>query len=130
MVDLTTRFARLAYEAGQPDRGHSLMETVLHTFPRRSDVWNQWVDMEFSLLSSKEAAQKNMTEKRDPAVARSIFERGAKVEGLKKHAAEHWFRRWAAFEELHGDGNARAAVTVRKSEWKKAWLERKANADK
>jgi rRNA biogenesis protein RRP5 len=56
---------------------------------------------------------------------RDLFERGSKVKGLKPRQAKAWFRRWAQWEEGHGDTKSRERVSAKAQEWARAAAERK-----
>ncbi|KAL9096845.1 MAG: hypothetical protein Q9165_000809 [Trypethelium subeluteriae] len=106
---LTTRFAALEFTspAGEPERGRTIFEGLLSTFPKRGDLWDQFVDLE---MGHGEVAS-----------VRDLFERmtsggtGAGAgEGVKMKArrARFVFKRWLEFEEQRG--TAREVEEVKK----------------
>ena len=41
-----TTFAKLEYKSGSAERGRTIFERILSAYPRKIDVWCQYVDME------------------------------------------------------------------------------------
>jgi rRNA biogenesis protein RRP5 len=121
---LLPKFAALEFRSPNGDReqGRTLFESLLATYPKKFDLWNQLLDLE---TSSSTAAAGDAT---DPAVVRDLFERGSKVKGLKPRQAKAWFRRWAAWEEEKGDAKSRERVSAKAQEWARAAGERKGTA--
>ncbi|KAM7202265.1 hypothetical protein V8F20_004432 [Naviculisporaceae sp. PSN 640] len=114
-LTLVPKFAALEFRSpnGDRDQGRTLFESLLATYPKRFDLWNQLMDLETSVG------------KADPVVVRDLFERGSKVKGLKPKQAQTWFRRWAQWEEKNGDGKSRAKVSAKAQEWARAVAEKK-----
>ncbi|KAJ9136682.1 rRNA biogenesis protein rrp5 [Pleurostoma richardsiae] len=115
-VPLTTKFAALEFRSpnGSPERGRTLFEGLLDTFPKKFDLWNQLLDLEIAV---HKAARKEAGGAADPAAVRDVFERGTKVKGLKPRRAKAWFQRWAKWEEENGDAKTRERVSIRAREW-------------
>ncbi|KAL8859953.1 MAG: hypothetical protein Q9178_003501 [Gyalolechia marmorata] len=90
-LQLTSQFAALEFKSpnGDPERGRTMFEGVLGTFPKRLDIWSILVDLE--------------TNKGDKDRARGLFERGTKVKGIKKGKMQKWFEKWEKWEGKHGD---------------------------
>lgn len=109
------KFAALEFRSSNGDReqGRSLFETILAAFPKRFDLWNQFVDLETSVGTS------------DPATVRDLFDRGSKVKGLKPKQAKTWFKRWAQWEDNNGDKKSRERVSAKAQEWAKKAAEKK-----
>ncbi|KAH8880404.1 nucleic acid-binding protein [Thozetella sp. PMI_491] len=125
-LPLITKFAALEYRSpnGDHEAGRTLFDSLLATYPKKFDIWNQLIDLEISAL----AAAKAGGEASDTALAvvRDVFERGTKAKGLKAKQAKTWFRRWAQFEEEHGDARRREAVSAKAQEWTRTAAKRKA----
>ena len=87
---LTTKFAALEFQSpkGDPERGRTLFEGLVATFPRRWDIWDVFVDLEVS---------KSEYEK-----ARALFER-LETMTMKNKRAKVFFKRWLKFENDNGD---------------------------
>lgn len=115
---LLPKFAALEFRSPNGDReqGRTLFESLLATYPKKFDLWNQLLDLETSASAT------------DVAVVRDLFERGSKVKGLKPRQAKAWFRRWAAWEEEKGDAKSRERVSAKAQEWARAAAERKGGA--
>lgn len=117
---LVPKFAALEFRSpnGDRDQGRTLFESLLATYPKRFDLWNQLMDLETSVGTA------------DPVVVRDLFDRGSKVKGLKPKQAQTWFRRWAQWEEKNGDAKSRQKVSAKAQEWAKAVAEKKAGGVK
>lgn len=117
VVPLTAKFAAIEYHSpnGLAERGHTLFEGILTSFPKRMDIWNQFVDLEITNGNAQ--------------VIRSVFEQGSQAKGLKAHGAKKWFKKWADWEQDKGDGaEGKSRVLKKAAEWVKAAEERKAGA--
>lgn len=126
---LLTKFAALEFRSasGDPERGRTMFEGLLAAYPKKFDLWNQFVSLETSLYAAATAAQK---EKADAGAVRAAFERGLKTKGLKAHRAKTLFQRWAKWEEENGDAKSRERVSARAREWaKEAEARKKAAAE-
>lgn len=112
---LMARFGALEFRSpnGDAERGRTTFETLLATWPKRFDFWNQLADLEINAA------------KPDVAAVRDLFERGAKVKSLKPQRAEKWFRRWAEWEGKM-DPKGREKVLAKAQEWAAAAKARKA----
>ncbi|KAL2135462.1 hypothetical protein VTI74DRAFT_8448 [Chaetomium olivicolor] len=110
-LSLLPKFAALEFRSPNGDReqGRTLFESLLATYPKKFDLWNQLLDLETSPGSTGGET--------DPAVVRDLFERGSKVKGLKPRQAKAWFRRWAKWEEEKGDKKSRERVSAKAVEW-------------
>jgi rRNA biogenesis protein RRP5 len=116
IVPLTAKFAALEFRSpnGDPERGRTIFENLLSTWPKRFDLWSQLVDLEVGLSGSNS----------DQVAARDVFERGSKVKGLKPRKAEKWFRRWADWEQKF-DPKGKERVLAKAKEWTVAAKARK-----
>ncbi|KAK8123488.1 hypothetical protein PG999_003406 [Apiospora kogelbergensis] len=122
-LPLVTKFAGLEFTSAHanPELGRTMFEGLLASYPKRFDLWNQLLDHETS-----GAAAKNP----DKAVVRDIFARAVKSKGaLKPRQAKKWFKRWADWEEKHGDARSREKVSAKAQEWVKNREDSKAAAD-
>jgi rRNA biogenesis protein RRP5 len=91
---------------GSAERGRTIFEGTLSTFPKRLDIWNQLLDLEL--------------QQGDKAIIRGVFERATKVKGLKPKGAKSWFKRWSEWEEQNGDKKSQEKVKARAEEWVRA----------
>ncbi|GAB1320357.1 rRNA bioproteinsis protein rrp5 [Madurella fahalii] len=119
-LSLMPKFAALEFRSPNGDReqGRTLFESLLATYPKKFDLWNQLLDLETS--PGNRGA--------DAAIIRDLFERGSKVKGLKPRQAKAWFRRWAKWEEENGDAKSREKVSAKAQEWARMAGERKSAA--
>ena len=44
-VEVISKFAHLENRLGEPERAQTLMEHILTSYPKRTDVWITYVDM-------------------------------------------------------------------------------------
>ena len=105
-LDLTSKFAQLEfrYPNGDPERGRTIFEGLLSTFPKRLDLWNVLVDLEIKAGDKEQV--------------RRIFKRVTSGK-LKPKKAKFFFKRWVDFEEREGDEKRVEGVTARAAEYVK-----------
>ncbi|KAI0402938.1 hypothetical protein F4802DRAFT_332506 [Xylaria palmicola] len=105
-LPLMTKFAALEYNSpnGSAERGRTMFEGLIATFPKRFDLWSQLLDHEDGPNADK-------------AVIRDVFDRATKVKGLKARPAKKWFKRWADWEEKNGDAKSQERVRAKAAEW-------------
>ncbi|KAI4119545.1 MAG: hypothetical protein LQ345_000542 [Seirophora villosa] len=107
-LDLTRSFALLEYSSspgGDPERGRTLFENLLATFPRKLDLWTVYVDAEVK----KEGDNKERI--------RSLFLRVSRLGKWKTKQMKFWFKKWLAWEERHGDPGGKEKVEQLAAEW-------------
>ena len=111
-LDLTSKFAQLEfrYPTGDSERGRTIFEGLLSTFPKRLDLWNVLIDLE--------------TKAGDKEQVRRLFKRVTTGARLKPKKAKFFFKRWVDFEEREGDEKRVEGVTARAAEYVKRWEER------
>ncbi|KAN0110502.1 nucleic acid-binding protein [Hyaloscypha variabilis] len=112
-LNLTLKFAALEFHSssGSPERGRTMFEGLLSTFPKRLDIWNQLLDLEI--------------QQGDQEIIRGVFERVVKTKGLKPKGAKSWFRRWSEWEEMNGDKKSQEKVKAKAEEWVRAVAQKK-----
>ncbi|GAP89307.1 putative rRNA biogenesis protein rrp5 [Rosellinia necatrix] len=117
-LPLMTKFAALEYNSpnGSAERGRTMFEGLISTFPKRFDLWSQLIDHEDG---------PNV----DKAVVRDVFDRATKVKGLKARPAKKWFKRWADWEEKSGDAKSQERVRAKATEWVRLKAEAKREED-
>ncbi|KAI9816738.1 MAG: rRNA biogenesis protein rrp5 [Phylliscum demangeonii] len=126
-LDLTSKFAQLEFRSphGDPERGRTLFEGLLTTWPRRVDLWHILLDMELrraeldrvrALFHRLLGARPEMT---TAAAAAAAPEAGRGTPKLKARQARWFFKRWLQFEEDHAaddaDGRARVERVKRRA---------------
>jgi rRNA biogenesis protein RRP5 len=111
-VLVTSKFAQLEFQSasGNAERGRTIFEGLLDSFPRKMDLWNVYLDMEQALV--RQGLEENER-------VRQLY--GRIVAGkVKNKQAQVFFKKWLTFEEKHGDEQsvdrvkARAADFVRR----------------
>ncbi|RDA90439.1 hypothetical protein CP533_5229 [Ophiocordyceps camponoti-saundersi (nom. inval.)] len=118
-----SRFAALEFRSakGEPERGRTMFEGLLATWPKKGDLWSQLVDLEMSVAKAAVAKEEKKVAE---AAVREVFERRVRVKGLKPLQAERWFRRWTAWEEEAGGEKGREGVMAKAREWTVAYKAR------
>ncbi|QSZ37176.1 hypothetical protein DSL72_009270 [Monilinia vaccinii-corymbosi] len=104
-LPLTLKFAALEFrsEHGSPERGRTLFEGVLTKWSKRLDIWGQLLDLEIKAG--------------DNSIVRGVFERVARIKGLKPKGAKGWFKRWSEWEKANGDKKSQDKVAAIAAEW-------------
>jgi rRNA biogenesis protein RRP5 len=102
---LTQKFASLEFKLpnGDPERGRTIFEGLVSTWPKKWDIWDVYVSLEMS-----HGGQENV---------RELFERMSKV-GMKRRRAEAVFRRWREWEESLGNADGVKKMGKAEAEWK------------
>jgi rRNA biogenesis protein RRP5 len=102
------KFAALEFKSphGSPERGRTIFEGLVATYPKRLDIWNQLLDLEIN--------------QGDKDIVRGLFERALKTKGLKPKGAKAWFRRWSEWEAENGDEKSKERVKAKAEEWVRA----------
>ena len=91
-VKTISKFAVLEFKRGTPERGRTIFEGVLANFPKRADVWHQYLDQEIKV---KELGGKKV---------RALLERAVSGKwSTKKMKA--FFKKYLGFEQEHGTPN-------------------------
>lgn len=103
-LDVTSKFAQLEFtsEAGLAERGRTIFEGLVSSFPKRVDLYNILLDLEVK-LSDKEQIR---------GLLERIFTRK-----LKPKQAKYFFKRWLAFEEEQGDERKIEEVKAKAATW-------------
>ncbi|KAL9111016.1 MAG: hypothetical protein Q9227_004449 [Pyrenula ochraceoflavens] len=103
-IDLTRQFAQLEFRSphGLPERGRTIFEGLLSSFPKRVDLWNVLLDQEIRLG--------------DKEHVRALFERIFQG-NVKSKQAKFFFKKWLAFEEQSGDERSVEAVKKKAAEF-------------
>jgi len=86
-VEIITRFATLEFSHGDAERGRTMFENLISSYPGRTDLWSVYVDM--------------LTKMGDIKGARLILERAVKLKLNAKRLAS-LLRKFVKFEESHG----------------------------
>jgi rRNA biogenesis protein RRP5 len=108
-VDVTSKFAALEFRSssGLAERGRTIFEGLLDSFPKRVDLWSVLLDLEI-----KHGGDDRMGQVR--RLFERIFHWSTKV---KSKQAKFFFKRWLEFEEEYGDRRTVEGVKKRAEEW-------------
>ena len=112
-LSLTLKFAALEFHSpnGSPERGRTIYEGLLSTFPKRLDLWNQLLGLEIH--------------EGDQGIIRELFRRATNIHGLKPKGAKAWFKRWSEWEEKQGNAKLQEKVRAKAEEWVRVTTETK-----
>ncbi|XP_014667836.1 PREDICTED: protein RRP5 homolog [Priapulus caudatus] len=93
-VDVIAKFAQLEFQHGELERGKTMFESMLGTYPRRTDLWSVYIDMMIK------AGQHDSV--------RQLFDRVIHMK-LSARKMKFFFKKYLEFEERHGmaDGVSR-----------------------
>jgi len=109
-VETTSKFAQLEFRSpnGDSERGRTVFEGLLSSFPKRIDLWNVLLDLE---ISAGDAEQ-----------VRRLFERVLGLQNkkgkisvdaskkLKPKQAKFLFKKWLAYEETLAAANGNEKI--------------------
>lgn len=102
---LTQKFAALEFKSpnGDAERGRTIFEGLVSTFPKKGDVWDVYIDLERS-HGTEEAV-------------RGLYERAAKVGGKSKRIASV-YKKWAEWESSTGNAKGVERVKALEEQWR------------
>ncbi|XP_052228949.1 protein RRP5 homolog isoform X2 [Dreissena polymorpha] len=86
-VDIITKFAQLEFKLGEPERGKTMFENTLNTYPKRTDLWSIYIDMVTKLGQYEDA--------------RSLYKR-AVGQPMAVRKMKFFYKKYLQFEEKHG----------------------------
>ncbi|KFG82729.1 putative rRNA biogenesis protein RRP5 [Metarhizium anisopliae] len=104
--NIVGQFAALEFRSpnGEPERGRTMFEGLLATWPKRGDLWSWLLDLEEGVAGG------------DPTAVRDVYERRTRVKGLKPNQAKKWFHRWVKWEEKL-DPKGKEKVMAKAQDW-------------
>ncbi|KAM0700260.1 hypothetical protein Q7P35_011980 [Cladosporium inversicolor] len=112
---LTAKFAGLEFRSagGDAERGRTIFETIVGEWPKWTQGWDMWADLERAQIATAETAdaKSEAVEK-----TRKLFDRMCKAK-MKKRRAKFVFKRWMEFEEKEGDKKDVERVQGIAKEW-------------
>lgn len=112
---LTAKFAGLEFRSagGDSERGRTIFENIVGEWPKWTQGWDMWVDLERAQVSSADSAdaKAEAIEK-----TRNLFDRMCKAK-MKKRRAKFVFKRWSEFEEKEGSKKDVERVQSIAKEW-------------
>lgn len=103
--ETTLSFARLEFTSsnGVAERGRTLFEGLINSFPKKLDLFNVLLDLEIDVT-------------KDDEQVRAVFERVFALK-LKAKQARGFFKKWEKFEQRKGDERRVEGVRARAAEW-------------
>ena len=95
---------RLEIKHGSVDRGQMYFEKLLEEYPKRTDLWGQYLDaILFALKDNKLSV----------SAVRSIFKKPVEMEHMfKPRQMKYFYSRWLSFESLYGDKQIQDSVVA------------------
>lgn len=114
-VELTSKFGQLEFRSpnGDVERGRTVFEGLLSSFPKRVDLWNVLLDLEIKV---GDAEQIRRIFERVLGIGRSVGADGSKPgekKRLKDKQAKFFFKKWLDFEEKISDGDDKMVDEVK-----------------
>ena len=109
-LDTTSKFGQLEFTSpnGDAERGRTVFEGLISTWPKRLDLWNVLLDLE---LSQGEGSEKQER-------VRGVFERVIKSK-LNARKAKWVFKRWLQYESTEGNSKSQERVQAKAAEFAK-----------
>ncbi|KAJ2786363.1 rRNA biogenesis protein rrp5 [Coemansia interrupta] len=96
-IKAITQFGQMEFKHGEPERGRTVFEGILGTYPKRVDLWSVYLDMEIKAASA--SGSDSDAQRWDPA--RKLFARVTSMKHSSKKM-KFFFKKWLAFEKSHG----------------------------
>ncbi|CAK6962864.1 protein RRP5 homolog [Scomber scombrus] len=104
-VDVIAKFAQLEFRYGNAEKGRTMFDKVLTSYPKRTDLWSVFID-----LMVKHGAQKDV---------RALFDRVIHLSvSVKK--IKFFFKRYLEYEKKHGSPQSIQAVKEKAMEFVEA----------
>lgn len=104
-VELISKYGQLEFRHGSAERGRTVFDGVLSSYPKRFDVWSVYLDME-------------LRHGRDPRATRRLFERVVSLK-MSSKKAKFFFKRYLQYAADTAD----AALTEHVKDKARAWVE-------
>ncbi|EGC41713.1 ribosomal RNA processing protein RRP5 [Histoplasma capsulatum var. duboisii H88] len=120
-VDITSKFGQLEFRSpnGDIERGRTIFEGLISSFPKRVDLWNVLLDLE---IKNGDMEQVRRLFERVLGLGHPIAADGTKpgAKRLKDKQAKFFFKKWLAFEEKTGDEKMVDEVKARAADYVRA----------
>ncbi|XP_017272432.1 protein RRP5 homolog [Kryptolebias marmoratus] len=94
-VDVIAKFAQLEFRYGDPEKGRGMLDKVLTSYPKRTDLWSVFID-----LTVKHGSQLEVRALFDRVISLSV--------SVKK--IKFFFKRYLEYEKKHGTPQSVQAV--------------------
>jgi rRNA biogenesis protein RRP5 len=106
--DLITKFAKLEFKNGDPERGRTLFENLLGTFNKKNDLWNVFLDVEMKYGGESDDNKETV---------RALFRRALAEDKCSARQARGLFKKWMEYEKKAGDEKSVEDVTRKAKEY-------------
>lgn len=103
---VVSKAALLEYQYGSAERGRSIFEGLLDSYPKRTDLWSVYLDAHIKAFTPPKVPKADLRE------VRSILERCCAMK-LKVTKMRFFFKRWLDFEKRWGDAESQEKVRAR-----------------
>jgi len=103
---VVSKTAILEYNHGSVERGRSIFEGLLDSYPKRTDLWSVYLDAHIRAHTPPRVAQPEL------AQVRSLLERCCTLT-LKAVKMRFFFKRWLDFEKRWGDEESQEKVRAK-----------------
>ncbi|KAI9106108.1 hypothetical protein DFS34DRAFT_47062 [Phlyctochytrium arcticum] len=87
-VKTICKFAQMEFKYGEPERGRTIFEGIISSYPKRIDLWSVYLDMEIR--------------NGDVGVTRHLFDRALALK-LSSKKMKFFFKKYLEFEKKHGN---------------------------
>lgn len=103
----------LEYQQGSVERGRSIFEGLMDSYPKRTDLWSVYLDAHIAAHTPPRAPAPDLGE------VRGLMERCCSMK-LKAMKMRFFFKRWLDFEKRWGDAESQERVRQRAREFVEA----------
>jgi rRNA biogenesis protein RRP5 len=120
-IETTSKFAQLEFRSpnGDVERGRTVFEGLLSSFPKRVDIWNVLVDLEIKNGDAEQVRRlfERVLGIRDAKKGGMVIEDGKK---LRPKQARFFFKKWLDFEEKDGNEKMVEEIKAKAAEYVKS----------
>lgn len=121
-VETTSKFAQLEFRSpnGDVERGRTVFEGLLSSFPKRVDLWNVLLDLEIKTGDTEQVRrlfERVLGIREGKKGAGLVVEDGKK---LKPKQARFFFKKWLEFEEKGGNEKMVEEIKAKAAEYVKS----------
>jgi len=107
---VVSKAALLEYQYGSAERGRSVFEGLLDSYPKRTDLWSVYIDAHIKAHTPPKVAAPQLAE------VRGLLERCCSIK-LKATKVRFFFKRWLDFEKRWGDVESQEMVRTKAREY-------------
>lgn len=90
------RFAQLEYTYGDVEKGRTIFEKLIESYPKRFGLWQVYLDLEIKYA-------KNDQEESNKQYIESLFERLTNNSDISAKQAKFFFKKWLSYETEYGN---------------------------